>query len=62
MNIELNGGDGGCWRGKVELMPVVAGSRIDDLVMVSSMVLGKERIQNVKQLRGLLQPLIIEWE
>jgi hypothetical protein len=34
MNIGLNGGDGGCGRVKIEVMPVVAGSRIDDLGMV----------------------------
>jgi len=43
-------------------MPVVAGSKIDDLGMVSSMVLGQKYDENAKQFMGLPQPLIIEWE
>lgn len=39
LNIWLNGGDGGRGRGKIEVMLVVAGSRIDDLGMVPWMVL-----------------------
>lgn len=35
MNVGLNGGGGGCGRGKIRVMPVVAGSRIVDLGMVS---------------------------
>ena len=42
MNVGLNGGDGGCGKGKSGVMPVVARSRIDDLAMVLWMVLAQE--------------------
>ena len=35
MNVRLNGRDCGRGRGKIDEIPVVAGSRIDDLGMVS---------------------------
>ena len=42
MNVGLNGKDCGRGRGKIDVILVVAGSRIDGLGMVSRMVLGQE--------------------
>jgi hypothetical protein len=43
-------------------MPVVTGSRIDDLGTGFRMVLSQGALENTKRFIGLAKPLKIEWE
>lgn len=62
MNVGLDGGNCGRGREKIDVMPVVAGSKIDDFGMVSRMVPRQEYYENANRFIGLAHPLIFEWE
>jgi len=47
---------------KIEVMPVVAWTRTNDLDMVSRMVSPSNRARSAREIKRLAQPLISEWE